>query len=166
MNRTILIIAGVLLLAGAFFGYRGYVKHKQESALAAQALAREEADRLRAEKEAAQGEARRLAELREQETAAAQAARQAALEKLRALEQEVQDNAAREKARLETLRRQAEVEALAYQKARPADRIVYPPDYKARDHHNLRATLEWEAYRQAGATIPPLPEPETKQTEK
>jgi hypothetical protein len=107
-----------------------------------------------------------LAEVREQETAAANAARLAALAKLRALEEEKRDLVAREAARHEALRRQAELEALAYQNARPSDRIVYPPDYKAREHHNLRATLEWEAYRQSGATVPPLPEPETKQNDK
>jgi hypothetical protein len=139
-----------------------------ERAAAEAALARmqEETERLRAEKEAAQGESRRLAELREQESAAANAARLAALEKLRALEQEKRDLTDREAARLAALRRQAELEALAYRNAAPAERIVYPPDYKPRDHHNLRATLEWETYRKAGATIPSVPEPELAKTEK
>jgi len=105
-------------------------------------------------------------EVGEQGSAAANAARLAALGKLRALEQEKRDLTDREAARLAALRRQAELEALAYRNAAPAERIVYPPDYKPRDHHNLRATLEWETYRKAGATIPPVPEPELAKTEK
>ena len=139
---------------------------ERTEAEAALARMQAETEHLRAEKEAAQGEARRLAELREQESAAANAARLAALAKLRALEQEKRDLAAREAARLTALRRQAELEAMAYRNAAPAERIVYPPDYKSRDHHNLRATLEWETYRKAGETIPPIPEPELENPEK
>lgn len=125
-----------------------------------------ELERLRIEKEAAQGEARQLAEIRAQEAAAANAARLAALDKLRTQEREKIDQVEREAARLVALRRQAELEALAYRRAAPADRIIYPADYKPREHHNLRATLEWETYRKAGATVPPLPPPDSGATAK
>jgi len=123
-------------------------------------LAAEQA-RLQREKEAAQAEARRLAALREEESAAALAAREAALSRLRALEDEARQREAadREAARLAALRRQEALEAIAaHQRSTPARRIIYPADYKSRDHHNFRALMAWDAYLKAGENLPAVEE--------
>jgi hypothetical protein len=133
-----------------------------EAEQAAARLAAEQA-RLQRDKEAAQAEARRLAALRREESAAALAAREAALSRLQALEDEARHREAadREAARLAALQRQEALEAAAaYHRSTPARRIIYPADYKARDHHNFRALTAWESYLKAGENLPP-PEAET-----
>lgn len=114
-----------------------------------------ETTRLRRENEAAQREARRLAADRQREAAEADRARDAALGKLHALEQQKRDAADRETARLAALTAQREKEA-AWQAllARlrsdsPDPRVIYPFDYKPRNHYNLRSILKWDDYRRA-----------------
>ncbi|MCF7760485.1 MAG: chromosome partitioning protein ParA, partial [Cephaloticoccus sp.] len=97
--------------------------------------------------EAAQGEARRLAELREKEAADALRSREAALAKLRALSKDRREEADRDAARLAALRAQRARETELANLKPPRARIIHPFDYKPRDHHNLRSILEWEGYQ-------------------
>lgn len=114
-----------------------------------------ETARLQKEKAAAQAEARRQAEQRRKEAAEAERARVAALAKLHALAQEKREAADRETARQAALKAQREKEKrwqalLARLRSEsPNPRVIYPPDYKPRNHYNLRSILAWDDYRQA-----------------
>ncbi|MBK8476909.1 MAG: chromosome partitioning protein ParA [Opitutaceae bacterium] len=131
---------------------------EREAAEAARLAAEKSAARLAAEKEAArlaaeqaELEAQRLAALRDQETRDAEAKRLAALKALEDSESERKAFETRELARLEALRRQQELNALASAVARQQiDRIVFPEDYKRRRHYYMNVEL-----MNAGLLTPP-----------
>lgn len=130
---------------------------------AAARLAQEQ-ERLGLARAIAQAEARRLATVRDAEAVAANDARLAALAKLRTLEEATQQRAAADRgaARLAARQRQQEIEALAaYQRSTPSGRIIYPTDYKRREHRQFRSLMEWDAYFRA---MPSLPAPTLDET--
>lgn len=122
---------------------------EREAADAARLAAEQKAARLAADREArrlaaeqAELDAQRLATLREQDARDAEAKRLAAIKALEDAENDRRATVDREQARLEALRRQQELDALAAAAARhQIDRMVFPEDYKRRRHYYLNVEL-------------------------
>ncbi|HUG10331.1 MAG TPA: chromosome partitioning protein ParA [Opitutaceae bacterium] len=138
---------------------------------AARIAAEKEAARVAAEKETARiakeradAEARAVAATREREAREAEEARLAAIKKVeddaRARERDRLLAEDRERSRLEALRRQADLDALARANSLMS-RIVYPDDYKRRRHYYMHV----EVYNAAILAEPIAPEAEPEGAE-
>ncbi len=104
------------------------------------AAAELETARLAKERESLDTEARRQAELRAKDEAAADAARREALVKLAQAEQEKRELADREAARLASLKAQQALEEQAAKRV-ILGKTVQPPDYHRREHYYMQIDM-------------------------